>query len=111
MKEVKQLRAHCQEKMKKFEGTVAYEDMRKFLNNNVGCEAGLRQILEGVQTYCQAMQADHGYYAGDDGYCGPYVEEILHGVRGLLSGPGRFDGGTVDSFICDFAEHYKLEIE
>ena len=108
---MKTIEQHSIEKMAGYRGTISEQDQKQFLYSVGTCESGLKQMIQGLHTYCQAMDKHHGYVAGDDGYCGPYLEEVLHGLRGLLSGPGRFDGGTVDSYLCELADAFKLEIE
>lgn len=93
--------------------TVAHQHQQFFMSHPQGCESGLRKMINGLEDYCRGVyQLTEGeYIAGDDGFLGPYLEEIAHGLRGLLSGLGKFDGGTLDQTILEICETHKLNIE
>lgn len=57
-------------------------------------------LLKAWARYADAHKSQHETLIGEDGYCGPYFEEIAHGINGLLSAElGRLDGGTLNTFI------------
>lgn len=92
--------------------TVAHSDQKHFYYNvNASVEKGLKMMIDGVDIYCEAHLKEYGSTVGNDGYLHNYFEEILHGIRGLFSGCGRFDGGTLDKTICEIAAKHNLEIE
>ena len=109
--ETQNIYKYCRDRMKKFEGTVAHSDMEKALTFKDAMGGSLVKILEHVAYYCEAHQRDYGSFVGDDGYLEPYVKDILQGIIGLLSGPGRFDGGTLDSFARDLADAHQIELD
>lgn len=60
------------------------------------------RMITALGLYCEAMEQETHYKGAEDHYCAPYIEEIAHGLRGLLSANiGRLDGGTCDAKICD----------
>lgn len=92
--------------------TVAHQDQQRFMRQPYNTtEGGLRNMIEGLEAYCGAIYTDYETHIGDDYFLKQYVEEIAHGIRGLLSGPGRFDGGTLDSTLIEIADTHGLEIE
>lgn len=92
--------------------TVAHSDQKHFFYNvNPSVEKGLKMMLEGLEIYCESHKADNGTVAGQDGYLSSYLQEISHGIRGLFSGPGRFDGGTLDKTLLTVTERSELSVE
>ena len=92
--------------------TVAHSDQSKFITaRRNSLEGGYRMMIEGLEIYAEAFKAEYGTPVGEDGFLGQYLSEVLHGLRGLESGLGRFDGGTLDKTMCELAEAHKLEIE
>ena len=91
---------------------VSHSDQQHFMragDNTI--EGGFRTMIQGLERYCLAFWDLNESEVGDDGYTGRYIEEILHGLRGLESAQGRFDGGTLDKTLCEIAAAHKLEIE
>ena len=105
------LREYATKRMQKYTGTVSHSDMIHFLNSKGSYGEGLKLMLEGMQIYCDAYKKEQGDSIGDDGYMGAQCENILKALHYLLSGLGRFDGGTLSSFINDLADDNKLDIE
>jgi len=92
--------------------TVAHSDQKHFYYNvNDSIEKGFKMMIEGFEIYAQAHLDEYDTPVGKDGYLCGYLEEILHGLRGLESGCGRFDGGTLDKTLCEIAEKHGLQIE
>lgn len=91
--------------------TVAHQDQKHFYYNvNDSVEKGLKMMMEGLEIYCEAHLKEHGSTVGYD-YLGQYLEEVAYGIRGLFSGCGRFDVGTLDKTLCEVAEKHNLDIE
>lgn len=92
--------------------TIAHSDQNYFMSNvNDSIEKGFKMMIEGLEIYCASHKKANDSLVGNDGYTGRYIEEILHGLRGLESAQGRFDGGTLDKTLCEIAELNKLDIE
>lgn len=89
--------------------TVAHQDQRYFINQvNDSQEKGLKMMIEGAEIYIKAYQKENDSLIGNDGYMGPYMQQIMHGLHQLLSGQGRFDGGTISKTLCDLASENEL---
>ena len=78
-------------------------------HNNAVTAPGLREailpIIKAWARYANAHKQLNETPIGEDGYCGPYFEEIAHGINGLLSADiGRLDGGTLNRFILETLE-------
>lgn len=60
------------------------------------------KLFKAWGEYAEAFRAVNEIPIGEDGYCGPYFEEIGHGLNGLLSADiGRLDGRTLNTFYLD----------
>jgi hypothetical protein len=90
--------------------TVAHSNQASFMGSRNGFEGGLKNMVTGLEQYCKAMPSV-GYHAGEDGFIGPELENIARSLRALLSGGGRFDGGTIDAALLEICEKAKLDIE
>ncbi|OQB10387.1 MAG: hypothetical protein BWY21_00308 [Parcubacteria group bacterium ADurb.Bin216] len=89
--------------------TISHSDQKHFINQvNDSLEKGLKMMIEGAEIYIKAYQKENGSLIGEDHYVGAYMQEILHGIHKLLSGQGRFDGGTISKTLCELAENNNL---
>ena len=70
-----------------------------------GPREAIMPLIKAWARYADTHKRLHETPIGEDGYCGPYFEEIAHGINGLLSADiGRLDGGTLNTFILDTLE-------
>ncbi len=76
-----------------------------------GFERGIRDMVLGWEAY--ATQHGHRYESliGDDGVLGPEWAAIGGALIGLLNGNcGRFDCGTLDARIRNFAATHGVKL-
>lgn len=72
-------------------------------------EQALKAMIDGAEMYCKAIKDQNDWIIGEDYVLGAEMESILSGLAGLLNGPGRFDGGTIDKAIGNIANEYKIK--
>lgn len=90
--------------------TVAMADQRRFMAGTAGkVSLALKTMIEGVEAYCEAIKTETDWVVGDDYVLSPEVASIINGLIGLLNGPGRFDGGTLDGALRAIAAKYEIE--
>lgn len=107
---MKTFREYAEERMKKYQGTVSHSDMKHCLDSINTYGHGLRLMLEGARIYCEAYKNDQGENVSNDHFLAPEIESILRSLHILLSGLGRFDGGTISGFICDLAKEQEIDV-
>lgn len=93
--------------------TIAVSDHAYFMQANKGYEKGLKDMINGLEEYCKAYVAannEDGQTLIEDGYISPLLEDITRGLHLLLSGQGKFDGGTISSAISELSDRYGLGI-
>ena len=106
------LRSETFKLLTKCPGTVAAHDqLSMIMGNSTKTTEGLRLMIEGLETYVRAIDSEHGTKAGDDYYLAPYLKDIALSLVGLLSGPGKFDGGTCDGAIRAICSEANIELE
>lgn len=89
--------------------TVAMADQAKFMTGKAGkISAALKQMIDGVENYCEAIKTETDWIVGNDYVLAPEVAAIINSLIGLLNGPGRFDGGTLDGALREIAKTYEL---
>lgn len=67
--------------------------MNKTWNSDIG------RIVAAIYEYANNYEGK----LGNDCYCGPAWLSMAHGACQLLSGPGDFDGGTLDRALRNAA--------
>lgn len=92
--------------------SIAHSDQKYFISTQTdSLEKGLRLMFTGLEMYCASHLSMHETAIGKDSYLSNYIEMIMQGLRGLESGCGRFDGGTLDKTLCRLAEMHELNID
>ncbi len=86
---------------------VAQADQLHFMRSN----PGLKMMIDGLEKYCSEAVAACDSKVGDDGFLGDYALDIARGILGLLNGPGKFDGGTLDMAVRLICERNNIELE
>ncbi len=89
--------------------TVAIDNQKKFMTTQSPLEAGLRMMIQGLEQYVKGYEKT-GCKVGEDGYSKQYVVDIAYSLIYLLSGPGKFDGGTLDSTIREICKAGGIEL-
>lgn len=90
--------------------TVAMADQTRFMMGKAGkISAALKQMIDGVEAYCEAIKSETDWTVGNDYILAPEVASIINSLIGLLNGPGRFDGGTLDGALREIAKTYELK--
>jgi hypothetical protein len=90
---------------------VAHQDQKFFMTTSKECEKGLRDMINGLESYCLGLDKEYGTKVGNDYYLAPNVKDIAHALINMLSGPGKFDGGTVDKVIRKICNQAEIELE
>lgn len=108
---MKTLLNYCKDDMAKYVGTVSHKNMESFINGSNGYSLGLKLMLQGVQEYCNAFHGEYQEPISTDSFLSDEIETILRSLHSLLSGHGKFDGGTLSGFICELAKENELDIE
>ena len=81
------------------------------MSPNPGFEKAVMGLMDSVQEYADAHRKRYDDLVGDDGYIGVYIEEIVEGIKGILSGEiGRLSGGIVEQRLRVFAAANHLKI-
>lgn len=67
-------------------------------------EHGIVHLITALATYIDDHATANGVPVGEDGYAGPYVEDIAKAIIKLLSmETGRLDCGALDGMVRDIA--------
>ena len=92
--------------------TIAKDNMKAFEENRAGrTSLGLKMMINGLETYCDGIREQFELLAGDDGFLSEYVECLAKDLIGILSGPGMFDGGTLETAIREICSKANIELE